>query len=100
MLVLAGSFYDDVLRELVTALGAALFLCNLLALIRRGSDRRRAATRAEARTRPGSPVRGKGSVAAARVRGDLPEAPVLRSVAFLVFGLVVMVWGIASIVGS
>ena len=39
------SFYDEVLRELITALGAALFLANLFALVRRRSDARRAAQR-------------------------------------------------------
>ena len=52
------SFYDEVLRELVTALGAALFIANLFALVRRRSDARRAAQRTVARSRPGSPVRG------------------------------------------
>ena len=47
------SFYDDVLLELVTALGAALFFANALALIRRGADRRAAAKEAVVRTRPG-----------------------------------------------
>ena len=47
--------YDEVLKELVLALGAALFLGNLLALFRRGSDAEKAKTRTVARTRPGEP---------------------------------------------
>ena len=67
-------FYDEVLRELLVAVGAALFLGNLLALVRR---------------------RAPESVAA---RGDaLPQAPVARTVLYIVIGFVVMVWGIASL---
>jgi hypothetical protein len=71
------SFYDDVLRELVTAVGAALFVGNLIALVRRRSDRRRAA------------VTGGGDT--------LPEAPLTRTVVYLLIGFVVMVAGIAAI---
>jgi hypothetical protein len=71
------SFYDDVLRELVAAVGAALFVGNLIALVRRRSDSRRA------------PVTGSG--------GDtLPEAPLTRTVVYLLIGFVVMVAGIAA----
>jgi hypothetical protein len=87
-------FYDDVLRELITAVGAALFIGNLVALIRRGADRRRATQRA-VKGRPGSLVRGQ--VAATRDRDTLPEAPLARTVLYLVIGFVVMVAGIAAI---
>ena len=36
--MIAASFYDSVMRELVFALGAALFVANALALYRRKSD--------------------------------------------------------------
>lgn len=88
------SFYDDVLRELVAAVGAALFFGNLIALFRRRSDRRRASQRAVARGRPGSPVRSE--VAATRSRDTLPAAPLTRTVLYLVIGFVVMVAGIAA----
>jgi hypothetical protein len=88
------SFYDEVLRELVTALGAALFLANLFALVRRRSDARRAAQRTVAKARPGSPVRGQKRTVDAKP--DLPQAPVARTVTYLCIGFVVMVWGIAS----
>jgi hypothetical protein len=71
------SFYDDVLRELVAAVGAALFVGNLIALVRRRSDRRRA------------PVTGSGE-------DTLPEAPLTRTVVYLLIGFVVMVAGIAA----
>jgi hypothetical protein len=97
--------YDQVLRELVAALGAALFFGNLLALTRRRSDARRAAQRSLARSRPGSPVRGNQRTGArptdkARDTGDLAQAPVGRTVTYAVIGFVVMVWGIASVITS
>jgi hypothetical protein len=88
-------FYDDVLRELITAVGAALFVGNLFALVRRRSDRLRASKRPVARSRPGSQVRGEN--AATRNRDTLPEAPLARTVLYLVIGFVVMVAGIAAI---
>lgn len=66
------SFYDQVLRELLAAVGAALFLGNLVALVRRRA-----------------PVGAQGS--------DLERAPVMRTVVYMVLGFVVMVWGIASL---
>ena len=87
------NFYDDVLLELLTALGAALFLANALALVRRGADRRQAAKEAVVRTRPGSPVRKQVRTST----GRLDQAPVARSVTFMLFGLIVTVWGLASI---
>jgi hypothetical protein len=79
------SFYDEVLRELLLALGAALFLGNLIALIRlrRG---------APAAVRSAPPIGD----------GDEPEyldhAPVARTVLFLVIGFVVMVTALAAII--
>jgi hypothetical protein len=96
--IVAASFYDGVLRELVAALGAALFFGNVLALVRRQSDARRAAQRTVARSRPGSPVRGNKRDADGS--SDLPQAPLARTVTYILVGLVVMVWGIASIATS
>ncbi|HET9770397.1 MAG TPA: hypothetical protein VFS16_05870 [Acidimicrobiia bacterium] len=70
-------FYDEVLRELLFALGAALFLGNLWALVRR----RAPASLAE-----------DGQV--------LPQPPLARTVTFMVIGLVVAVWGLASLLAS
>jgi len=89
-------FYDDVLRELILALGAALFFGNIYALVRRRHDRREAAKRTVARTRPGSPVRS--GVKATREREQLSQAPLGRTLAYLVLGFVVMVWSIATLV--
>ena len=89
------TFYDQVLRELVAAVGGALFFGNLFALVHRSADARAGAERVVARSRPGSPVRGLGRGGA--TSGDLPQAPVSRSVTYLVLGFVVMVWGIASL---
>ena len=69
------SIYDDVLRELVAAIGAALFVGNLIALVRRRSG---------------------SKVAATRGGNTLPEAPIARTVVYLVIGFVVMVAGLAA----
>ena len=53
--MIAESFYDSVLRELLFALGAALFVANALALYRRKADAAAAVQRTVARNRPGSP---------------------------------------------
>lgn len=87
------NFYDDVLLELVTALGAALFIANAFALLRRNADRRAAAREAVTRSRPGSPVRKQVRSST----GKLDQAPVGRSVAFMLIGLFVALWGLASI---
>jgi hypothetical protein len=87
-------FYDDVLRELILAVGAALFIGNLIALARRRSDRRRATQRAVVKGRPGS--RARGGVAETG-RDALPEAPLARTVLYLVIGFVVMIAALAAI---
>jgi hypothetical protein len=87
-------FYTEVLLELMTALGAALFVANALALVRRRSDARQAAREAVTKTRPGSPVRKQVRVA---TTGTLAQAPLARTVTFMLLGLVVAIWGIASL---
>ncbi|HUF84836.1 MAG TPA: hypothetical protein VMQ81_09630 [Acidimicrobiia bacterium] len=74
------SFYDDVLLELLAALGAALFIGNLVALVRRRRDRETAPAGREQRD------------------ADLPAAPVARTLLYMALGFVVMVWGIASLI--
>jgi hypothetical protein len=91
------SFYDDVLRELVFALGAALFVANAFALVRRRQDAERAAARTVARSRAGSPVRGYKRNDDSR---DLPQAPLARTVTYLLIGFVVMIAGLAAIVAK
>ena len=81
------NFYDEVLRELMLALGAALFLANAYALVRRRRD-----------------AHGARSTANAKRRGDfggeadLEQAPVVRSVTYMLIGLVVAAWALASII--
>ena len=94
VLASSGNFYDEVLRELVFALGAALFLANALALYRRRADTRASANRAVARNRPGSPVRGYKRTGNA----DLPVAPLARTVTYLLIGFIVMIAGLAAMV--
>lgn len=64
---------EDLLAYLVLAIGGALFVGNVLALVR-------------------PPER--------RDEGDLARAPVGRSVAMAVLGLVAAVWALASLVAG
>ena len=91
------NFYDQVLREIVLAVGAALFVANGLALIRRRSDAQAALSKTVARHRPGSPVRGYRRGSGPR---DFTQAPVARTVTYMAIGFVVMVWGLASVINS
>jgi len=75
------NFYDELLLELLAALGAALFIGNLIALVKRRRDRETAPPR---RT-----TAGAGS--------DLSEAPVARTLVYMALGFVVMIWGLASL---
>jgi hypothetical protein len=88
-----GSFVDDVLRELLAALGAALFFANLWALLKRRHDEDRVAARTVERSRPGSPVRGAANPAPRR---ELAQAPLVRTVLYMVIGFLVMVAGLAA----
>ncbi|HEY5171372.1 MAG TPA: hypothetical protein VIK54_06560 [Acidimicrobiia bacterium] len=92
----SGNFYDEVLREVLFALGAALFVANAFALYRRRTDAQAAARRTVARTRPGSPVRGNRR----RDDRDLPQAPLARTVAYLVVGFIVMVAGLGAMINK
>jgi hypothetical protein len=92
----SGNFYDEVLREMLFALGAALFVANALALYRRRADAQASARRTVARTRPGSPVRGNRRTD----DRDLPQAPLARTVAYLVVGFVVMVAGLGAMINK
>lgn len=94
MHVVLGSFYDEVLRELIAAMGAALFFGNLYALVRHHRDADRIAARTVERGRPGSPVRSPAKPSAKR---ELAQAPVGRTLMFMALGFVVMIAGIASL---
>jgi len=95
--LLGASFYDGVLRELVAALGAALFFANLWALYRRKADAQVASHRTIARNRAGSPVRGYRRTDAS---ADLPQAPVLRTTLYMLIRFVVMVAGIGAVINK
>jgi hypothetical protein len=74
-------FYDEVLRELLVAMGAALFVGNLMALLRRR----------QAPARAGEPTE----------RGEaLRQAPVARTVAYMAMGFIVAFWGVASLLAG
>jgi hypothetical protein len=72
-------FYDEVLRELFVAVGAALFVGNLFALIRR---------------------RAPASAAQSEDGNALPKAPVGRTLTFMALGFLMAFWGVASLLTS
>ena len=72
-------FYDEVLRELLVAMGGALFVGNLMALLRRRA--------------PASATQSEDGHA-------LPQAPLARTVTYLVIGFVVALWGLASLIAG
>ena len=88
---------DQLLRELVLAVGAALLVANVWALVRRRRDGRLAAARTVARTRPGSPVRGNRRSERDDTPADLAQAPIARSVTYAIVGFIVMIWSVASL---
>lgn len=92
--VIIASFYDEVLRELIVAVGAALFVANVYALLRRRADADRIGATTVARARPGSPVRGQANPAHKR---ELAQVPVGRTVLYAAIGFVVMIAGIAAL---
>ena len=90
------SFYDEVLRELIVAFGAALLVANGLALLRRRRDSEQRAITVGARN---AKAKGASRVAATgQTRdGDLVQAPLARSASFAVLGFVMMIAGIAAL---
>lgn len=97
------TFYDEVLRELLVALGAAMFFGNLYALVRRRADAQRAAaTRGGARGKGSrrGPTPAPRSTSNRRPAAELTQAPVTRTMVYVALGFVMMVAGIASLVAS
>jgi len=78
-----------VLRELVLALGGALFVANAFALARRRNDTEHADTRPTSR---GSKRDGYAD------SDDLPQAPRARTITYMLIGLIVAIWALASII--
>ena len=74
---------------MIAAVGAALFVGNLVALVRRRNQQNAAPAR-PARAGADEPERS----------ADLAQAPVARTVLYMVLGFVVMVWGIASLIAG
>ncbi len=95
--MLAEGFYDGLMRELLFALGAALFVANAFALYRRRVDARLATQRTVARNRAGSPVRGYKRTGEST---DLPQAPLARTVTYVVIGFVVMIAGLGAMLNK
>lgn len=72
------SFYDQVLREMIAAIGAALLIGNGLALARRRADAKAGGARRKA--------------------DELTQAPVGRTVAFMVLGAVMLIAGLGALI--
>ena len=81
-------FYDDLLVQILAALGAALFFGNGLALMRRRADARAAAT---------GQRRNEGKRSAHQSDQDLAQAPVMRTVVYMIVGFVVMLAAVGSL---
>ena len=90
------SFYDEVMRELIAAIGAALFVGNLLALVRRRRDIEARGATAGARN-PKAKGGSRVDVTGKARDGQLVQAPFTRTVAFAALGFVMMVAGIAAL---
>ncbi|AKL74580.1 hypothetical protein IMCC26256_112321 [Actinobacteria bacterium IMCC26256] len=76
------NFYDQVLREMVAAIGAALLFGNGYALLRRRRDAKAAS--------------GK-TVGGAKKGEELIAAPIGRTLAFMLLGLLMLVAGVAAL---
>ena len=83
-----AAFYDEVLRELIAAMGAALLFGNAYALVSVAATRSASA-----------PPRSPGHAPAARcavrripsAKQELAQAPVGRTIVYMVLGFVIMV---------
>jgi hypothetical protein len=72
-------FYDEVLRELFVAIGAALFVGNLFALLRH---------------------RAPASVTQSEDGQALTRPPRGRAIAYMTLGLLMAFWGLASLLAN
>ena len=89
-----GSFYDEVLRELIAAMGAACSSATCTRSCAGAATPTASAARTVERGRPGSPVRSPAKPSARR---ELAQAPIGRTIGYMVLGFVVMIAGIASL---
>jgi hypothetical protein len=85
------SFYDEVMREMVLALGGALFLGSAWALIRRRADANRPVAQKSTGSRNRTAAQGSGTA-------DLAQAPLARTVTYMLIGLIVAGWALASMI--
>ena len=97
--MLAESFYEEVMVQLVVAVGAAPFLGNLMALFRPRKD---APARVVAQNgRSTGAHKGRATPSQKKpprqVDPDYERAPIARTVLYMTIGLFVMVWGLATL---
>lgn len=84
-----GSFYIEVMKELIVAFGAALVIGNVLAIVRR---------RPPEPTESTGPNQSTGSTGSTEAP-TLTRAPLGRSLVFVALGTLMVVWGLASLAG-
>lgn len=92
------NFYTQTLLELILALGAAMLLGNVVAIIRRQRDRdvARAALRSQTRaSRHTTSILARNKVKEGQA--TLAVAPLGRSIAFALIGLFVMTWAAVTL---
>ena len=93
------NFYTQTLLQLVLALGAAMVIGNVMAIVRRGRDRKvaRESLKSNPRTsRHQNEVLVKNQIK--QGKATLAVAPLGRSIVFIIIGLVVSIWALASLV--
>ena len=86
--------------ELVVAVGAALFLGNLMALFRQRKDEpARVVVPGQRNPRQAAAPKGRPtpSQKSRKTQPDYERAPIMRTVLYMTIGLFVMVWGLATL---
>lgn len=92
------NFYTQTLIELVLALGAAMVIGNAMAIVRRGRDRQEA--RDSLKANPRTSRHQNAALVKNQIKqgkATLAVAPLGRSIIFILIGLVVMIWAIATL---
>ena len=92
------NFYTQTMIELVGALGAAMIVGNILAVIRRNRDRKMALESLKTSLRTSkqtTTLLAKNQIK--QGKATLAVAPLGRSLVFIAIGFVALVWSLASL---
>ncbi len=93
------NFYTQTLLELILALGAAMFIGNIVAIVKRKQDESQA--RESLKTSPRASRHATQTLSHNQVKegkATLAVAPLGRSLIFVAIGLFVMIWAGATLV--